>query len=399
MPQTILALHNYYQQPGGEDIELDAEVKLLRLAGHRVVVESVSNHAIVGARNKAATFLNAPYDPARYRWMRDLIDRHAPDVVHVHNFFPLLTPAVHHGARDAGVALVQTIQNYRMFCANALLLRDGAVCEKCLDRTRYWGVVHRCYKGSLMGSLAVVRMQNRAFARNTWDAVDRFIVLTDFARRTCIRGGLPADRISVKPNTLPPEWESEPAANNARAGALYVGRLAPEKGVDTLLEAWAQMPNVPLTVVGTGPEESRLKQIAPPNVTFTGALDRVAVREQMSAAQCLIMPSRWYEGLPLTAIEAFSCELPIIAARIGSLAEIVHHGVNGWHFEVNDSAGLARQAASLFADPSALAGAGERARDTFESVYAGSKNVDALRSIYADAMASARSRSSEERMR
>jgi glycosyltransferase involved in cell wall biosynthesis len=393
MPLSVLALHNYYQQPGGEDIELDAEVELLRLAGHRVHVEAVSNDRIVGPGAKIGAFFRAPYDHSRYGWVQNLIREHEPDIVHVHNFFPLLTPAIHHGARDAGVAVVQTIQNYRLFCANALLLRNGAVCEKCVGGSRYWGVIHRCYRGSAAGSFAVVRMQNRAFEHKTWDAVDRFIVLTEFARRTCERGGLPVHRISIKPNTLPPSWTAVRTPPTSRRGALFVGRLAPEKGVDLLLSAWANLPQIPLTIVGDGPEGVSLRERAPSNVTFTGALNREQVRDRMAAAQCLLMPSRWYEGLPLTAIEAFSLSLPIIAARIGSLSEIVEHGVDGWHVQPNDSVDLARQVAGVFADPGLLEAAGRRARATFEKTYDGKRNIEALVRIYAEAMESAKSRS------
>ncbi|CAN7441683.1 glycosyltransferase [Devosia sp. LjRoot16] len=393
LPWRILVLHNLYQQAGGEDVQMRAEVELLRRAGHTVRLEIVNNDTISGAGAKIETFLNAPYNPARYDFIVDVIRDFRPDIVHVHNFFPLFTPAVHEGARAAGVAVVQTLQNYRLFCAGAFFLREGRVCEKCLHGSRYWGVVHRCYRKSLPGSVAVVRMQNRAFSHHTWDGVDQFIALTEFAREKCVEAGLSADQISVKPNTLPLDWQAPPKPSGSRTGALYVGRLSREKGVDVLLEAWRQLPDIPLTIVGSGPEEAALKSSAPTGVRFVGALPPDGVRQQMHAAACLIMPSRWYEGLPLTAIEAFSLGLPIICSRIGSLSEIVEHDSNGWHFETNNAVELAARARRCFSHPELLSKAGDEARASFERTYTGERNLEMLSRIYKKAIASAKSRS------
>ncbi|WP_197279368.1 glycosyltransferase [Devosia sp. A16] len=369
-----------------------AEVELLRRAGHTVRLEIVDNHTISGIGAKIETFFATPYNPARFDFIIGLIREFRPDVVHIHNFFPLFTPAVHEGARAAGVAVVQTLQNYRLFCAGAFFLREGRICEKCLHGARYWGVVHRCYRNSLPGSVAVVRMQNRAFSHRTWDSVDRFIALTDFARAKCIEAGLSADRIAVKPNTLPLDWQTPGKISDKRSGALYVGRLSREKGVDVLLEAWRQLPDVPLTVVGSGPEEAALKSSAPPGVRFLGALQPEDVRTHMKEAACLIMPSRWYEGLPLTAIEAFSLGLPIICSRIGSLAEIVEHDSNGWHFETNSTTELAERVRSCFSTPGLLAKAGQEARASFHRQYSGDRNLEMLTGIYQQAIASAKLR-------
>ena len=164
----VLVLHNRYQQRGGEDSVVDAETSLLREAGHEVFVELVDNHAITSLPQKLNAFARAPYDPAREAWAADLTRQTRADVVHIHNFFPLLTPAVHAGAMRAGAAVVQTLHNYRLLCANALFLRNGSVCESCLGGSRLPAVTNRCYRGSLAGSLAVTRMQDRAEARGSW---------------------------------------------------------------------------------------------------------------------------------------------------------------------------------------------------------------------------------------
>ena len=199
----LLIVHNSYQRAGGEDVAVAMEADMLRAAGHSVHLELVSNDSIVGFPSKVRTLLRTPYDPDRRAWMNDLIDRSGAELVHVHNFFPLLTPAVHETAARRGLAVVQTLHNFRLICAGAMLLRDGAVCEKCLTGTRLSGVVHRCYRGSLPGSIAVTAMQARAEREGTWQhSVHRFIALTEFARSKFIAGGLPADRIAVKPNAI-----------------------------------------------------------------------------------------------------------------------------------------------------------------------------------------------------
>lgn len=384
---NILILHNSYQQTGGEDAVVAAESALLRGAGHRVRVETVSNHAISGLAARATTFLNAPYDPKRKEWLADLVARERPDLVHIHNFFPLLTPAIHEAAAEMGLPVVQTLHNYRLVCANARLFRKGSICEKCLAGSRFWGVAHRCYRGSFPGSLAVVRMQERAFRAGTWHShVHRFIALTAFARKKFIAGGLPADRIAVKPNFV--ARTSAPA--DARHGALFVGRLSPEKGVETLVKAWRRLPMFPLTIAGSGPELESMRALAPANVTFTGAQGPEEIALHMAKAQALIVPSLWYEGFPMVVAEAFAAGLPIIASNIGSLAEIVVPGRNGSHFVPGDAQNLAVVVKALLADPAALQRLAAGARASYETHYRPETNLAQLERIYAEAIMTAR---------
>lgn len=381
----ILILHNFYQQPGGEDIVVEAEAAMLGAAGHRVRVETVSNDAIQGVGARIKTFLHAPYEPARGPWIQMLVERHQPDLIHIHNFFPLLTPAVHEAAARAGIAVVQTLHNYRLLCAGALLMRDDRVCEKCVVGSPLWGVVHRCYRGSLPGSLAVVRMQRRAARRGIWQRqVHRFIALTDFARQQFIQGGLPAERIAVKPNfvsRLPDE------SAGRRRGALFVGRLSVEKGVDTLLTAWRKLPDIPLTIAGDGPERARLEAAAPPGVVFVGRLSSSDVQAEMQKAQTLIMPSLWYEGFPMTIAEAYAAGLPVIASHLGSMAELVVVGQTGLLFAPGEPARLVDTVRRAFANPGRLAEMGLAARALCESRYTAERNLPLLEEIYRDAMA------------
>lgn len=378
----VLILHNAYQRAGGEDTVVAAESEMLRDAGHEVIVEKVTNDAIQGAAAKARAFLLTPYDPARKQWAADLVRRTGAQVVHVHNFFPLMTPAVHEGAREAGAAVVQTLHNYRLLCAGAQFLREGAVCEKCITSSRIWGAVHRCYRGSVPGSVALVRMQHRAEQHGTWKKhVDRFIALTQFARGKFIEGGLPAAKIVVKPNSI---RDASAPGISARSGALFVGRLSVEKGVDVLMKAWTKIPDMQLTVLGDGPERATLEAMAPSNVTFKGGVSGEAVRQHMLEAEVLLMPSIWYEGFPMTAVEAYAAGLPVIASRIGSLTEIVEPST-GALFEPGNSDDLAAKVHALRASVG-FADLGKGARQAFEQKYNPSANLRQLEGIYEDAL-------------
>jgi glycosyltransferase involved in cell wall biosynthesis len=381
----VLVLHNAYRQRGGEDRVVELEYELLRAAGHSVILEHVSNDQISGPAAQWQAFLHAPYAPARKVWMRDILDRVRPDIVHVHNFFPLLSPSVHEAAADAGVAVVQTLHNYRPICASATLSRNGKGCEKCLDSSRNWALVHRCYQGSLPASLALVRMQNSAFSRNIWsEKVHRFIALTAFGRDKFIAGGLPADRVALKPNFAPDHGTPR---EHGRRGALFVGRLSREKGVDVLLRAWRQVPDCVLTVVGEGPDLETLMASAPPNVRFLGRRSPDDLRQIMGAAQLLVLPSLWPEGFPLTLVEAFAAGLPVLGSRLGAMAELIDPGKTGELFTAGDADDLAARARALLSSPRPLAQLGQNARSTYEKLYTPEANLRRLEAIYAEAMA------------
>lgn len=377
-------VHNAYQQYGGEDRVVECEIALLRSAGHDVREVIVSNSSIRSLEDKARVFFKSAFDKNRSEWMGELVRAYEADIVHVHNFFPLLTPAVHAGAKAAGAAVVQTLHNYRLLCANALFLRGGNICEKCLQGSNVWSVVHRCYRDSVASSLAVARMQTRARVSGSWDNdVHRFIALTEFARQKFIAGGIRADRIVVKPNFA----KASVTSIAARAGALYVGRLSSEKGVQLLVDAWRGLPNLALTVVGDGPDRERLEALAPPNVRFIGQVSTERVRVLMSQAAMLLVPSVWYEGFPMTIVEAYAAGLPVFASRIGSLAEVVLDHETGRLFEPGSSDSIRATVLSVTADELALMG--RAAEAVFDSKYSEGPNLLALEQAY-DAALSAR---------
>ncbi|MBR0898195.1 glycosyltransferase [Bradyrhizobium tropiciagri] len=381
----ILVAHNRYQGRGGEDVVFEAEVDLLRGAGHSVETLTVSNAVIDSLAARIATTLSIADNAEGRRVMAYAIDRFRPDVVHVHNFFPLLSPAVFDLCRQKRVPAVVTLHNYRTICTGGMLLRDGRICHKCLDHGHLWGVAHRCYRGSLPGSLASAYMIAQHQRRGTWTRPGlRLIALTQFAKTLFAQAGFDADRIDVKPNFMADPGAPDPAA--PRAGLLYVGRLSREKGVGVLLQAVAGA-GVPLRIVGEGPERAALEARASGNVTFLGALPREDVLREMANAQALVVPSLWYEGFPMVVVEAFARGTPVIASAIGGLAEVVTAGKTGALVSPGDAAALRSGIADTLGAADRAAAWGQAARAAFLELYAPDENLRQLVAIYARASA------------
>ncbi len=377
----VLILHNRYQQAGGEDTVVRSENDLLHTHGHQSVVSAVGNEGIISLVDKARAALDICYSKYAKSKVIDDISRHAPDIVHVHNFFPLLTPSIYDACRFMNVPVVQTLHNYRITCAGALLMRDGKVCEECLTASPYHAVRFRCYRNSFIGSAAVATMIDYHRRRQTWKTrVDAFIALTEFSKRKFVEAGVPEPKIFVKPNFVS-DGRTTTEFNAERAGALFVGRLTPEKGVKTLLEAWKAL-SVPLKLAGTGPLESKLPAMEKTNIKFLGQIAPADVVNEMRRASMLVMPSEWYEGFPMVLVEAFNNSLPVIASRLGGMSEIVEDGVTGLHFEAGNANDLAAKVTWLSENPALCRRMGENARKVYEEKYTSSRNYTVLMNIY-----------------
>jgi glycosyltransferase involved in cell wall biosynthesis len=308
-----------------------------------------------------------------------------PDIAHFHNTFPLLSPAVYYACQREGVPVVQTLHNYRLLCAAATLFRSGAPCEECPEAGTPWpGVLHGCYRGSRPQTAVVAAMLLLHRTLRTWDRqVDRYIALTEFARRKFVEGGLPESKIIVKPNFVDPA----PQPASGRGGyALFVGRLSPEKGVGTLLDAWRRLTDVPLLVAGDGPlrrdVEAAAAVLGARRLLFVGQQDHRQVLALMRDARFLVFPSAWYESFPLVVVEAFACGLPVVAGRLGAAAEVVGAGRTGLHFDPADARDLAAKAAWLWARPAESRRMGREARAEFERSYAAPRNYRILMGLY-----------------
>ncbi len=380
----VLLLHNRYQIPGGEDVVAQSEKTLLEDNGHSVAWLEVSNDDITGFWSQVKTAANTIYSYSSKQRVSEIIASFQPDIVHVHNFFPLLSPAVYDACYEAGVPVVQTLHNYRLLCANAEFFRDGGVCEDCLGKVVPWpGVVHSCYRGNRAATAAVTAMLTLHRARGTWrDRVNLYITLTDFARQKFIDGGLPGSKIVVKPNFLHPD----PGFGTGTGGyALFVGRLSKEKGLDTLIAAWKYLDGkIPLKIVGDGPQTLQVAEAAQevPGVELLGRLSKNEVLALMKEALILIFPSLWYEGFPMTIVEAYSVGVPVIASQLGSLSSLIHPSSTGIHFRPGDSEDLAAKVEWALAHPAELTRMRRDTRAEFETKYTAEANYQQLMEIY-----------------
>jgi len=378
----ILQAHNFYQQPGGEDQVYAAEFDLLTRNGHDVRQYSVHNDALRELSGWKIAYRTI-WNSQTYASASETIRQFRPGIIHCHNTFPLVSPAIYYAAAKRQVPVVQTLHNYRLICPAATLYRDGRICEDCVRHAvPYHGVIHKCYRGDRGASAAVASMLTVHRLAKTWTGkVKTYIALTEFARSKLIQGGLLPEKIVVKPNFL----VQDPGPGSGKGGfALFVGRLSAEKGLTTLLRAWACLPDLQLQIMGDGPLRSSVEAEAErlPNVTILGFHERPQVLEAMKSAACLIMPSEWYEGFPMTLVEAMACGTPIVASDLGSLHELVQEGVTGTRFAPGDPRHLAEKVRALMSSPDGNAALRSRVRSAYEETYTAAKNYSHLMNIY-----------------
>lgn len=393
-PLRVVTVHNYYQEPGGEDRVFEAESELLERHGHSVHRYAVHNDAIAHmGRARLAT--SAVWNRTHYRRLKEVFESYGPDVVHVHNTLPLISPAVYYAARTSGAAVVQTLHNYRLACPSGLLFRDGKPCELCLGRSTAWpGVVHACYRGSRAATAVVAATVALHRARGTYrTGVDRYIALTHFARDTFVRSGISAAKIAVKPNFV----AADPGMGNGDGGyALFVGRLSEQKGVRLLLETWEHIGGrLPLHIVGDGPIRDEVLYAARrcPGIQYLGQLGTEDVFREMRHAAVLVIPSRSYETFGLVGVEAFAAGTPVIASRLGALEEIVDHGRTGFTFDVDDPRRLVETLTTLLDRTDLLPAMRHHARNEYERLYTPDRNYEALMTIYGQALEARSNRS------
>jgi glycosyltransferase involved in cell wall biosynthesis len=389
----IVVAHNFYQQPGGEDQVFAAEVALLESRGHEAVRFEMHNDR-VEAMSRAKLIKATIWNRDAERELGELLERHRPEVVHFHNTFPLISPAGYAAARRAGAAVVQTLHNFRLLCPNGLFLREGQVCEACLGRTVPWPAVqHGCYRESRATTAVVATALTVHRARGTYrHAVDAYIVPTEMAREKFARAKVvPEDRLHVKPHFVHPD----PGVGPGDGGfAIFVGRLSREKGLGTLLAAWARLgeraAELPLKVIGDGPLAPLVREHRSPHVSWLGRLPLAEVYAQLGRAAVLVLPSECYETFGRTAVEAFATGTPVIAADHGAMAEIVEPGETGLRFRPGDAEDLAARVTEFLADRAAWQGRRPDCRREFEAKYTAERNYQMLMEVYRSALARAR---------
>jgi glycosyltransferase involved in cell wall biosynthesis len=400
----VLLVHNSYQQPGGEDVVVAQEAALLRRAGHEVVEYRRSNQALASLGLGGQLTL-----PVRLIWAHDaarelatLLRRIHPDVVHVHNTFAMISPAVYYVCQRLGIPVVQTLHNYRLHCARADFFRAGRVCEACLGKRLPWpSIVHGCYRGSRLQTAGVAAMLTVHHWWQTWETqVDVYIALTEFARQKLVQGGLPAEKIVLKPNFVSPDPGMRQEIGDY---ALFVGRCVPTEKIYTLLEAWQRVDAVPLKLVGSGLDVGTVRQLRQQyrleSVEFLGQRSRDEVFMLMKQARFVVFPSEWYETFGLVLVEAFACGVPVIASRLGAIEEVVDAGQTGLLFTPGDAADLAAKVRWAIDHPESLVTMGHKARQVYEAKYTATKNYTMLLDIYTRAISAARDRGRPQSVR
>lgn len=360
---------------------------MLERAGQQVVTYRRSNWDVA-----SYTGLQQINLAARTVWASDsrrdflrLLRAEKPSVVHVHNTFVMISPSIYSACHEEGVPVVQTLHNYRLLCPAATFFRDGTVCEECLAGSLWHGVEHACYKGSRAATAVTTVMLAFHRLRDTWNReISFFVALSEFSRNKFVEGGLPKERIFVKPNFVHPDPYTR---TDGGEYALFVGRLSPEKRVSTLLAAWKRLRiPVPILVIGGGPDRPQLEAQATAdgltNVRFQGQLPREQTLAAINNARFLVFSSEWYENFPVTIAESFACRTPVICSRMGAMQEIVTDGHTGLHFTPGDADDLAQKVEWAWSHPDEVRAMGVAARQEYESRYTAEKNYPMLMEIY-----------------
>jgi glycosyltransferase involved in cell wall biosynthesis len=383
----ILQLHSRYLSgsASGENRVAEEEAELLRSAGHRVW-RFVPEPSVRGPIDRARAGVSAIWSTRATATVRRIVEREGIDVVHAHNVFPTLSPAALRAAHEAGAATVVTLHNFRLFCLPANLLRDERICEACVGHLPWRGVWHRCYRGSASGSAALAASLSLHRGIGTFDHVTRYLAVSDFVRRRHIDAGFDPTRIGVKPNFVWPV----PRRQGPGEHFLYLGRLSPEKGVDTLLSAWRLGdPPGKLVIAGDGPAGGALRADAPAGVEFLGQVPADQVPGILGSARALLLPSRWFEAAPRSITEAYAAGVPVVASDIGALPEAIDPGVTGDLVPVDDPRAWARAAGRLSDDAESVR-LGEGAWRRWNERFTPEHGLAALEAAYAEAVAARR---------
>jgi len=396
----VLMLHNYYQYPGGEDVSFESEARLLEEHGCQVVRFEESNDR-VKSLGVLRTGARAIWSQESYKTLRRLLRRSQCDVMHVQNFFPLISPSAYYAARAEGVAVVQSLRNYRLACPVGTFFREGEVCEDCLGKAVAWpSMKHACYQNSAAASAVVAAMLSTHRLIRTWrNLVDVYIALNQFGRQKFIEAGIPCEKIAVKPNLA---ITNGPLGDGGGAYALFAGRLEDIKGVETLLRAWRSLGRrIPLKIAGIGPLEHQVRVSAKtnPGIDYLGQCSNEEVLQLLRGAAFAVVPSIWYEGFCRIIVEAFSVGTPVITSQLGTMTELIDDGRIGSLFRPGDADDLVSKVEWLLDHPDELGRMRNEVRLEYEAKYSPQKNFDILMEIYETAIYRASLRSSADDLR
>ena len=381
----VLLVHNFYQQAGGEDTSFSNTGQLLKEKDHQILTYTRQNDEI-----NSYSLLQKMSLPRKTVWANDtyqdicrIIELERPDIIHVFNSFPLVSPSIYYASQRAGIPVVQDLPNYRLICPAATLYRDDRFCTDCIGKLPWRGVLHRCYRESRLQTAVIAAMLVSHRWRKTWlTQVDMFVTRSEFSRNQFLAAGMPEQKLTVLPNFLysPPEQRVGHAEY-----ACFLGRLSPEKGVETLLHAWQEI-NLQLYLVGDGESREFLqnscRKMNLTQVDFMGWQPHSEMFLILKQAQFLVVPSEWYEPFGYVVIEAFACGVPVIVSNIGGLAELVTDGDTGLHYEVGNVMDLREKIRWAISHPDEMERMGINGRKQFEKHYTSDVNYKQLIEIY-----------------
>jgi glycosyltransferase involved in cell wall biosynthesis len=387
----ILQLHNRQLSSGGAELQVDREAEQLRALGHPVEQIIVDNREIE-ALGSVRAGLRAIWNQNAVTRVRDAAASFRPDLVHVHTPFPLMSPAVFRAASSLGLPIVATVRSFRYSCVRGTLARDGAICEACVGRRiKAPAVRHRCYHESILGSAALAGSLSLHRTVGTFGKIDRVLALSPFMREQLIAEGFDPARVSVKPNATP---DPGPPLARREHYAVFAGRLAPEKGVQTLLHAWSELESdIGLVIVGDGELRPAVERAAARDgrIEFRGWMDHRATIEVMRASQLAIVPSEWYEAFGNVVLEAMATSTPVLVSDRTNNTAVVEPGVTGEVYEAGNPGALAKNVALMLSNPR-LADLGVAGRRRYLATYTPEIVLDQLLGFYEEAVGTNRAR-------
>lgn len=384
--QNVLMAHNYYQVPGGEDTVFHNEINMLEKNGHKVTKYTRHNDEIKGGvLSKLKLGIDTIFSFKTYKEVKKLIDENEIDVVHVHNTLPLISPSIYYAARAKKVPVVQTIHNFRLLCPGATFTRNGEICEDCVSKCLEQSLKHRCYRDSLAQTFIMYAMLKFHRIIGTYNKIN-YITLTNFNKNKLLNLVKDESKIYVKPNFVEKRDKVERALEDY---FVYIGRLDDIKGINFLVEAWKEIDkNIDLYVIGTGPEEEKVKKFIKENdiknIKMLGFMQREEAFKIIQKSRAIIVPSKWYEGFPMTIAESFSLGVPVIGSKVGNIESIIDDRTSGLLFEMNNKTSLKEIIDHIFYNKQKNRELGEHAYKIFSQYYTDENNYKTIISIYQD---------------
>lgn len=380
--QRVLMAHNYYKIPGGEDTVFENEVNMLEKNGHKVIRYIRHNNEIKGGIfNKLKLGIDTIFSFRTYREVKKLIEENNIDIVHVHNTLPLISPSIYYAARTKKIPVLQTLHNFRLLCPGATFSRNGKVCEACVNKGLKEALKYKCYRNSIIETTLMYIMMKFHRIIDTYNKIN-YITLTEFNKEK-ILNLVKDDRVYIKPNFIETKEKIERKLEDY---FVYIGRLDEIKGINFLVETWKEIDkNIYLYVIGDGPERENIelfiKENKLSNIKILGFMERTNAFDIISKSRAIVVPSKWYEGFPMTIVESFALGVPVIGRSLGNIGEIINNGYNGLLFD-DKNLSLRYNIEKLFNDKNLNIELGNNAYSTFYKYYTDKENYKIMQTIY-----------------